>query len=263
MKADNKMKILTSELRWVDATFDTQRGQIVDLNGNRIRERKIISIENDVRGKYVQCRHCHTYILNTPKSLQEHRALSSSKEACFKCSQMVEHDRSVIKQSYVQQEDGSYVSSTKATCGLVCTYSYRAHDIDSDSARTHCRYAGCSSATVQPFEDVFTKYPGVFDELATADALDGNVWKYEEKSGDHYIFRAVSRYNIKAYVRKEGIIDLFTYSSRYTRYIFKYSKTYNKLFWLDDDNYTESCSVSGNVKSQLLKLVSEIYNKEN
>lgn len=263
MKTDNKMKILTRNFQWIDAVFDTSNGAIRDENCNAIRESAIIAIDNDVRSQYVICQNCGSIIRNTAKELEAHKALSDSSAACFECPAMREMGVDLLKRTYTLQEDGTYVSLTKTKCSLACSKGWCSVPIDSDEARERCQYRGCKTATASPIQDIFTKFPGIFDELATADALDPAVWTYVDMGRNYYKFKASSRYNLTVSIHKTGIISHFTYTSRYRQHDFMYSKRYNRFFWIDDYNYTENCSVSQNVQTQLLKIVAAIYNKEN
>ena len=257
------MKILTRDFQWVDATFNWQVGRIVKSDGNAINESHIIAIYDDTRNKYVICNNCGKVIRNTPKAIQAHKALAETSDKCFDCPHMRERNNVVLKNSYTPQADGTYISSVKQQCNLVCVRGFRDRDINGEAAKDNCIYKRCATSSTTSIEDTFTRYPGAFEDMATVDAIDTNKWSLIGNSDTFYAFKAASRFNLTAYVHNTGIVSHFRYISRYTSYEFRYSKKYNQLFWFDNSTYSTSCGISQNIQTQLLKLVAAIYNKEN
>ena len=262
----NKMKILTRQHKWVDVTFNPNKGYVEDTEGTVYCETDMLAVENDVRSKYVRCMNCGKYVLNTPTALQAHRDLSTTSDACLTCHRLSMANTQRIKSTYTKQEDGTYVVTDKTKCKLICRNGGYGNsvDINSEQARSRCIYVGCRTADMAPFTSIFMNYPGVLDELATVDALDPSVWTYDHKYGNMHCFRATSRYKVRAYVYPTGIIGYFIYTTRNSDYKFLYSKKYQKIIWELSDQYRDNHhNISANVKTQLARLVADVYNKEN
>ena len=173
-----------------------------------------------------------------------------------------------LKESLVKNEDGTYTRTKKSVCSLTCGYTYRNPLIDDDKARAGCRYRNCGANTVEPAENFFTKYPGVFDDMATVDALDMGKWKIEGKGRqDNVNFSLKSRYNIVAKTNSLGIIDRFECSYRSNYYDIVYSKKYDKIFMLEGGEYVEltptNAYVSTTYYNELMKIMRNIYKGEN
>lgn len=264
------MKILLrSDYKWYDATFDMHDKLFkIDQSYSGIDEARIVAIKDDTRNDFVVCKGCGEVIHNTKAEIKKHLELSKSSHACFNCKKMRENSRTVIgERKYSLNEDGTYTVAEKRNSVLQCANRsyYSGPSIDSAEARRSCMYAHCESAGVNSYTDTFTKYPGLFDEQITVDALNKKKWKFEHKYNDCLIFKATGSLRLYARVNNYGIIDRFTYSFRSHDYDFVYSKKYNKIFWFSYSKYIEKTPSSNITESNLAKImekVAEVYEED-
>lgn len=251
---------------WLDAKFDPTTGYIT-VRGNEKRIADIIAIENDSRVKYVRCTKCGAYVRNTKKYLAEHAARGSNSKACLSCPRMRLANIQQSHTSFVKNEDGTYSKTEKAKCDLICGQTRNNYKIDSTEARGVCMYRQCSADTLKPIDDVFLKYPGLFDDMATVDDLGEKNWKFGYNYGKYSKFVYTGRYNLEVYVAKVGIINYFSWDYRNSTYNIMYSSKYDKLFLFDYDRYREIsktgyCPFSGVAYDNIMKIMHEIYKGE-
>lgn len=255
--------LLRKDYRWHDASWDSKKNRI-SVGRNNYSETEIVSVENDPRTKYVKCSACGDFIKNTKKEIEAHAAMSKSSEACLHCNNLYVEEKDTIKESFVKNEDGTYTKTKKTACQLLCGYSYGSHQIDTDKARSHCRYRNCNANTIAKIDNVFLNYPGVFDDIAMVDALDTSKWEiYTRHSNDHITFKLKSRYNILVYTTNLGIVDRFICSYRSNNHEIMYSKKYDKMFELCYGEYheltTSDMPFSETYYNELLKIMRNIY----
>lgn len=257
------MKILLrSDYKWYDATFDMQDKLFKIGQGySGIDEAHIVAIKDDTRNDYVVCKGCGEAIPNTKAEIKKHLELSKNSKACFHCKKMKENGSSLVgERKYTLNDDGTYTVSEKRKINLRCSNRsyYSGPDINSEEARHSCKYSACASSGVNSYEDTFTKYPGLFDELITVDALNKKKWKFESKYSDHILFKATGSLRLYARINNYGIIDRFTYSYRNYDYDFVYSKKYKKIFWLSYAKYLEKVPSSNITPTNLAKIIEKV-----
>lgn len=259
------MKILLrSDYKWHEATFDKQEklfkiDQSIRYGG--IDEAYIVSVKDDTRNDFVICKGCGEVVPNTKAEIKNHLELGTSSKACFHCKKMKEQKQVVVgERKYTLNEDGTYTISEKRNSILCCSNRnyYAGPYIDSEDARRNCMYSRCASAGVEGYVDTFTKYPGLFDEIITIDALNKKKWKFESKYSDSILFKATGSLRLYARANNYGIIDRFTYSFRSYDYDFVYSKKYNKIFWLNYGKYIEKVPSSNITASNLAKIMEKV-----
>ena len=232
-------------------------------DGGEARQVDIVSISRDNRKKFVKCSACGDIIRNTPEAIKEHRDRASTSATCFGCPYLRESGGKQLSAKYTLQEDGSYIVNTKKSTKLVCKISYRYYDINSPEAREYCRFKQCATAEMKAIEDVFTKYPGAFDDMITVDKVLDNGFtereEYDMRNEVHYKLKA--RNNITAVVNKLNIVDKFVIDYRSHRYNVIYSKKYNKLFTMSNGRYIVCDSIWGipdttfeNIKAKIASL---------
>ena len=264
----NQLRVLLrSDYRWYNADWDGQ-SKLFSINGNVIVQTDIISIENDPRGKYVQCTKCGSIIKKTKKAIEAHAQLGMSSKTCLTCKYLKSYNETEVKESFVKNDDGTYIRTRNATCSLGCGNAYRKTLIDSPEARDSCMYRRCGLNTIQPISDFFTKYPGAFDDMATVDALDMNKWEMNYKSLDNSAsFRSKGRYNIYIHTTNLGIIDRFECNYRSNHYTMAYSKKYDKIFVFKYGEYSEPTATGSGFSTQyynaLMQIMRNIYKGEN
>lgn len=258
------MEVLFREnYKWIEAKFNPNAGTITDVEGRAIRPVDIVSIKDDERSKYVVCKNCGEIIRNTPTNLEKHYNKAVNSDACHTCKSLrVYHDKE-LSRKYELNEDGTYKEIVKNECRLTCTmrgYSSRT-DINSEYARTSCKYARCRAQGVQPIADVFTTHPEVFDLIATVDALDNSAWELERRQGDGtFLYKAKKRFRLYAVVNSMGIIDHFRYCYNRDSYDFAYSAKHCKVFWFDGMMYNEkNVEVDRARTAEITATVAKIY----
>ena len=259
------MKVLLREsYKWIDAKFEPSKGIITTTEGDKIDEAAIVSIEDDDRKKYVRCVACNEIILNTKKAIEAHNKKCETSKTCLTCNYLRRGSTALKNEKYVQNDDGTYMLTTKMQCKLFCGLRYSSLDINSKDARRTCKYAGCKSTVPVPIEDTFTKFPEAFNQVATVDALDPKNWTFDNAKSNIF-YKAKRTYNLLAEINEFGIIKCFVYMYRGYSYRFVYSKKYDKIFWMQYGNYREKSPISmlSSRAENIKKLVSEIYTKEN
>lgn len=94
---------------------------------------------------------------------------------------------------------------------------------------------------MKAIEDVFTKYPNVFDDMITVDKVldNGFTERKEYASRGQVEYKLKARNNITAVVNKLNIVDCFVIDYRTHRITVLYSKKYDKLFAMSSGAYTE------------------------
>ena len=208
-------------------------------DGNYVCQAGIVSISRDNRKKFVKCSSCGALIRNTPEAIKEHTNRASTSASCFGCPYMREGNGKQLSAKYTLQEDGSYVVNTKKSTKLYCRASFKFHDINSQEAREICRFKRCATAEMRPIEDIFTNYPGLFDDIITVDKIleNGFTEKIEYKHRGVTYYKLKGKNHITAIVNKLNIVDRFVICYRNQSFDVVYSKKYNKLFHIDGGSY--------------------------
>jgi hypothetical protein len=255
--------LLRENYKWIEAKFDIKTGSITKKDGTRIAPVDIVSIKDDDRDKYVICKNCGEIIRNTPTNLEKHYNKAANSDACMTCGALrVLHEKELSKK-YELNEDGTYKEIIKSECRLKCANrSYSSSpDINSEDARSRCKYAKCRAQGVKPITDVFTEHPEVFDRIATVDTLDDDVWTLEKRQADGtFLYRAKKRFRLYAVVNSMGIVDHFRYDYNRDSYEFAYSAKHNKVFWMNCGLYhTSNSDVGSGRTSELIAIVAKIY----
>lgn len=234
-------------------------------DGGTVNQANIVSISRDNRKKFVKCPACGRIVRNTPEAINEHKLRASTSATCFGCPYMKEIESKQLSTKYTLQEDGRYAANIKKSVRLVCRSSYRYYDINSQEARDCCRFTRCATAEMQNIEDIFTKYPGVFDDIITVDkVLDNGFTDRREYTRDNVVYyKLKARNNITAVVNKLNIIDYFVIDYRSNRYSVVYSKKYNKFFYSSSDVYREClrpCSIPTSTFENIKAKIASLYN---
>ena len=251
------MKILTDSMNWIDVEFDIKTGRIKRA-GLEVKETDIVSIKDDERKKYLRCSHCGEIIRNTKSAKESHLNKSLTSDTCFNCNCLTQRNETVTNKKYKLLSDGSYEVVKKSTCQLVCSKTWTYPNIQSEAARSVCRYSGCKEFT--KFEDTFTKYPGLFDDLITVDALDPKKWRFIEIFNGSSEFKVKSRVRVYAIANDKGIIKYFEYRKGNLSSKFRYSLKYNRIFWIDNRTYKTSLYwIPSSIETEIFNIVSATY----
>jgi hypothetical protein len=136
-------------------------------------------------------------------------------------------------------KDGSFVQKIENKLALGCRYRrwFGSININSSEAKNNCMFKACVDAQFTPFEDIFIKYPGIFDHIATVDKVIEIGYKYRNKNDRYTHYRLTGRNQVTAMVNLLGIVDHFVVNYRAETYKIFYSKRYNELFMSDGATY--------------------------
>ena len=234
-------------------------------DGNYVYQTGVVSVSRDNRKKFVRCSSCGGIIKNTPEAINTHKNRASTSETCFGCRYMSEGDSKQLSAKYTLQEDGSYLVNAKKSTKLYCRTYFKSYNINSQEARQNCRFKGCATAEMQPIEDVFTKYPGLFDDIITVDKILENGFteriEYTHRGVTHCKLKG--RNHITAIVNKLNIVDRFVIDYRSQSFDVVYSKKYDKLFLINGSSYKEynsSESIPDKTLESIKKKIASLYN---
>ena len=214
---------------WRNAEMKNETNFIVD--GKEVKQANVVSIYSAHRNKFVKCSACGTILKNTDEEIKEHRLKGTTSATCFGCPNLKEYGSKTKSCKYVLQDDGKYIATIKKEMNLICGRSwYHNYNINSQEARTNCIYKGCIVATMESIKDVFTEYPGIFDDIITVEdrdqKRDGTTW-YTLKGRD----------NIIAIVNAINIVDGFMVSRYSNNWNVVYSKKYNEFYCIWNGKY--------------------------
>lgn len=240
------MKILLrrhngEEYVWKTAKYD-KNGFNVD--GYEVQIDNIVSVMNDNRKNYVRCKECGEIIKNTESAISKHRHRTETSKSCIGCMFMVAAPQpSRKKLKYKKMADGTYVKDEKQVVKLFCNAGWTAVEIDDDKARSQCIFNGCTNAEMLKIEDTFTLMPGVFDDIATINAIDNvgcDLDRGYVRGGYTYYKLAfdAANYGVYAGVNNLGIIDHIKLASPMADRKIYYSKKYDMMFYAANERYS-------------------------
>jgi hypothetical protein len=205
------------------------------VNGEEHLESNIVSVINDNRHKYVQCSCCGKVFRKGDDKFVIHQREAIKPETCFDCPHIHADRERTTKTKYVVNPDGTFVKKFEQTVRLQCTNGmiWEYHDIDSEAAIANCKRRQCQYATEDKIEDIFTQYPGIFDDIITIDKILDTGYYGVPVVGDTYQLYIINeKYNIQAYVNEYSIVDCFLVDvdgAGDSREIW-YSKRYDEIF---------------------------------
>jgi hypothetical protein len=256
--------LLRSDYAWHEAKWNTVTNCFnVDGNIESINSINIVSIKDDDRNKYVKCKNCGETVLNTPSAIKKHYELSKSSAACLTCKSCRRRDTTTVSEKLTENDDGSYSITTKTNARLECRHSYwNYHDINSQEARKICKYHDCEASGMDTYKDIFSKYPGIFDDILTIDVLIKKKWELISRENDGYCtFKIPISFNLYAVTTPHGFIDYFYYKYRNSHFQFRYSPKYTKAIWLKWSDYQElrPIEISDTTFEKITKKVIELY----
>lgn len=259
----DSMKILIRRLHGEDYVWRTAKYHHnffwID-DGNNIDLRRIVTVVNDNRKNYVVCEACGDTIKNTSKEIEKHRSRHKTSDACMTCAYLRKVRGKEFETKYVKQKDGLYHEKRKAEVQLKCNAGWCDSHIDSEDARKNCIFKACVAAELKPISDIFTTMPGVFDQMATVNAIpkigyDANN-SYTDNGYEFYRLN-INMYDFVIYaaVNSLGIIDHIMLIDGWMDTKIHYSKKYDKLFYEYDRGYVELTSYyADELKTEIRKL---------
>ena len=225
-------------LEWKDVIYKNGTFMPED-ESKHYDQNDIFAIKDDDRNKTVVCAACGKEVKNTPASIKAHRNMINNPNKCFDCGDLRTRDAKTTSQKYVLNDDGTYNDTTKRVVRLVCGNGWRYPDINSDDAKSVCKYSRCENTTFKSIEDFWTKHPGAFDEFITIDRLIDAGYKSVWKTGNEVIFEIKCRSNLKAVVNNQGLCIFFELRHRHQFYTLRYSKMYDKAWVVNSYSFKD------------------------
>lgn len=231
---------------WKNATYKNEKYYIIeDSREIQVNETNIASVEGQEGIGYVVCNNCGALIKNTPEEIEKHYTERENNRDCTKCEFLAfENNVRNKDREVVAAGNGTYHITEKFTSELYCQRNYysKRKVTHPDIARI-CTFYDCRRNGVRTPSSIFVKYPGAFDTVITVDALNAKKLKYDEYTGQYFLYDMKSRGTIKACVNQAGIVECFRVSSRGNLMYFYYSEKYDKMFFADSysSTYTEGC----------------------
>ena len=227
------------EYVWQTATYN---GKHFEVDGERLSESNIVSILNDNRKNYIMCSSCGKLFPKNGKMFEKHRKESSGINPCLKCHKLRAREEGNCDVKYTIGKDGTYTKKTKVKVDLICHYStWNSFYIDSANARETCKFRQCENAQAMEIQDIFTKYPGLFDDIITVDKILDNGYVQRSNVGercDVYVLSEEPR--VSAEVNGLGIVNRFLVRHDLGfNYAVYYSKKYDMFFDGSDERYED------------------------
>ena len=224
---------------WQKATY--RRGKFF-VNGVSMYYNNIVSVMNDTRHNHIQCSSCGAVFPKNGKKFHKHREASEGIGLCLTCNCVQSWNEGAQQIKYIDNGNGTFTKKIVGNVKLMCNkHPWHSHDITSPIAISQCERRQCKDAVPLPIVDVFTKFPGVFDDIITVDTIIANGYEeivYKDKSGTEYLLSR--ELDICAWVNAIGIVESFIINGtgEYGDIVY-YSKKYNKLFTDCADDYVE------------------------
>ena len=227
---------------WKEATLENGNYYADYGNGNkqRVSQTEIIATKDDERIGYVQCASCGELIKNDPESIEAHYAKREAEKDCFKCGRLRTNNKVIIYATGNKNVDGKYTVTQTYTADLMCGTGYWGVPIDSQDVIHNCKYYACRNSGVQPINDIFVKYPGLFDKSVTVDMLIKKNYERNDYLNGFFEYDMKCRGTLVACVNEMGIIDHFRLRYKHSSYRLYYSDKYNLLFIDSYMSYSET-----------------------
>ena len=221
---------------WATAKYN---GRKFVVDGRRVHESNIVSVLNDNRKNYVRCSSCGEIFPKNGKKFAKHKAEAKTINPCLKCRKMRATEMSTTTVKYVANGDGTYTRKNETIVSLYCHGSFWSAPLcDSKDAIQYCEKRQCGDANGEEIHDIFTDYPGLFDDIITVDRI---IDKYEKINwSDNWATEYLIDANIglSAHVNRLNIVDRFIVNTYEYGGTIWYSKKYDKFFaYGDNDNY--------------------------
>lgn len=230
---------------WKDAVY--KEGCFVFTGDNvseaKIKPASVIAVKDDDRSKYVVCSNCGKMIKNDPESIEAHFNAVEAKKDCIRCTHLTKRNVQTVNIDAVETDNnGNFTIKQTYTADLFCGLAYwNKPKINSEGAKSICRFFECRRRGVKEIEDTFTKYPGLFDKYIAVDALIANGFLCDGYTQDCFEYDMRLRNTLKACVNELGIVDHFVLTYRSRRCRVYYSAKYDKLFFECAGDYEEEC----------------------
>ena len=200
-----------------------------DGDATEISQTNILAIKEDERVGYVACAHCGKLIKNDPESIEAHYKEEEAKKNCVKCEYLRTSNKQFVDAAAEKNADGTYTVTQTFSASLNCCTNYWSKPIDSEDAIQSCICNLHRRKGVTTIDDVFVKYPGVFEKFITVDTLLAKGCEYQRKTS-YFEYDMKLRGTLVACVNEMGIVDHFRLYYRGHTSDLYYSDKYNILF---------------------------------
>ena len=250
---------------WKQAEWKGQRYRLTDTD-EVINQTSILAVTEDPRIGFVICNNCGELVANNPESIEAHYKAIEDKKDCFTCSKLTTYgDKEHFQREYKANEDGTYKVIDSYDTLLGCKMSYVTERIGSKNANRNCIYTRCRRYGVSEINDVFVKYPGLFERNITIDTIDTKTCTFEGYENGYFIYDLKMRGTIKACVNEMGIIDHFIFNRGGWPYNFFYSDKYKKIFFQNWETYTDAVHDYMNraKETKVIEKISKLYEEAN
>ncbi len=252
---------------WMPVTWKDFNYCIVDENGysTEIYPTNILAVDEDNRAGYVVCANCNKLIKNDPESIEAHYAEEEAKKDCFKCGYLRTSNRQVVGATGKKNDDGTYTVTQNFVANLSCSTNYWGKPIDSRDADEHCIYRKCRRSGMAPIDDIFVKYPGVFEKLIAVDTLIEKKCEYKGQCNGSFEYDLKMRGTLFAEVNEMGVVDRFRLSYRGHSYYLYYSDKHDIMFYAERGYYKEGVpyGVPSKKIEQVKEIVAKLYKEAN
>lgn len=225
-------------------------------------QENILAIRDDPRIGYVVCQNCGELIENTLESIEAHYAERENSKNCSMCPHVVSgRDKKIINSVFEKNVDGTYNVTQTYVSTLACKTGYWSYSLESAEADEYCIHKQCRRKGVAVIDDVFVKYPGLFESLLTVDALIANKCEKEEYRRGFFEYDLKCRGTLKACVNEMGVVNHFRLIYRGSSYRLYYSDKYDILVEGKYSGYRLdiSSAISNTKLEQVKKKIAGLY----
>lgn len=255
---------------WKNAEYKNDNYYICENDTEiRVKQTNILSIAEDNRANFVVCATCGAIVKNDPESIEAHYAEREAMKDCLKCTDMSPYgDEKNLTIKYTKNDDETYHAEKVYDTALGCGYQKWGYDnINSEKAKAGCKYYQCRKNGVHKIDDIFVKYPGIFNKQITIDLLAKHGFKETQSDSSRqqwYIDLGLRGNTLHAVVNELGIVEYFKISHRYDRYVAYYSEKYDKLFFEYGEKYIDSIpdAISQYKYNSAKKIIAALYKED-
>lgn len=224
------------EYVWKDAIFKDEHYYLNNEN-ERVYETEIVSVDGAKKG-YVICNNCGAIIEDDLEKIKAHYLERENSQDCTSCTKLkYESNKGNLKRTLEKYDNGKYHVVEDFVSSLYCGMCYG--NVPVSEAANACTFFKCRKAGVRKPDNIFSKYPEVFDSVITSDVLIGKKFRFDNHDGRFFLYDMKSRGTIKACVNNLGIVECFRVSSNGNLVYFYYSEKYDKMFYNNGSAYRE------------------------
>ena len=245
---------------WEKVKITANDSEFESIQGKRYCISDVMDVANDTRKRYVVCQNCNEIIPNTPEEIQKHAAQRLEHADCLKCG--YSYLRVSTKKETLKYKNDVAIKITKETGNLLCSRGYRFKTLEDSKREGVCKYSRCNR--VNKIEDIWTKYPHVFEVVVTETQLLKHGWRCVDNGSSDCMYKGrifkYKNFNLTAYTDKNGVVVSFRVKSRNTNCIIKYSKKYDKFFKGSNEVIISSGWEWGSNGDSFAEIIRELYN---